>query len=192
MLTRRRERGQSLVEFSLILLPLLLALFGTIDGARLIYTNNQLSQAAREGARVAAVEARWIGITTLTDPSCVSAESQITAANPGAHVCPATPAALKADVVAAANRMAVALNAITDTEVYFACDAGAALGDPAPTGAWTEATVSFPDCAGSSAPNSAGALVSVRIVYTFIPITPIAGSAIGSVALSGSATMVIQ
>jgi len=192
MLTRRRGRGQALVEFALVFPILMLAFFGTIDGARLLYTNSQLSQAAREGARVAAVEARWIGITTLTDPSCVSAESQITALNPGVHVCPATPAALKADVVAAANRMAVALNVITDADVYLACDDGIAFGDPAPTGAWTELTVSFPECAGSSAPNSAGALVSVRIVYTFIPITPIAGSLIGSVTLSASATMVIQ
>src|SRR5450759_786746 len=190
MLTMRGGRGQGLVEFSLVFPILVLVFFGTIDGARLLYTNSQLSQAAREGARVAAVEARWIGITTLTDPSCVSAESQITAANPGAHVCPATPAALKAHVVAAVNRMSVALNAITD--VYLACDAGTAFGDPAPTGAWTEATVSFKECAGSSAPNSAGALVSVRIVYTFTPITPIAGSLIGSVTLSASATMGIQ
>jgi hypothetical protein len=35
-------------------------------------------------------------------------------------------------------------------------------------------------------------LVSVRVVYQYNPLTPIAGSIIGSVQLSGSATMVIN
>jgi hypothetical protein len=201
MLTRRRERGQSLVEFALVLPLFMLMFFGVVDGARLVYTNSQLDQAAREGARVAAVEASSMG-SLASDPSCVSSESQITAARPGAHVCPADPAALKADVMNAVNRMAVGLGAIAN--VYLACDSGgtaapgppASPADPAPTGAWTEASVSFPQCADSltlgAAPTSTGELVSVRIVYQFTPITPVAGSLIGSVSLSASATMVIN
>jgi hypothetical protein len=190
MLTRRRERGQSLVEFSLVFPIFILMFFGVVDGARLVYTNSQLGQAAREGARVAAVEASKMGSKDL---SCVSSESQITAARPGAQVCPADPAALKADVVSAVNRMAVGLGAIAT--VYLACDSGGS-DDPAPTGAWTEATATYPACAkdssGNAAPNAAGSLVSVRIVYAYNPITPLAGSLIGSVSLSASATMVIN
>ena len=37
-----------------------------------------------------------------------------------------------------------------------------------------------------------GELVSVRITHTFQPITPIIGSIIGSMSLSGSATMAIN
>jgi TadE-like protein len=199
MLTRNGERGQSLVEFALVFPIFILMFFGLVDGARLVYTNSQLGQAAREGARVAAVESSNMGSTDL---ACVSSESQITAARPGAHVCPADPTALKADVVSAVNRMAVGLGAIAT--VYLACDSGGAAdpgppsipADPAPTGAWTEATVTYPACANDSsdnaAPNAAGSLVSVRIVYTYNPITPIAGSLIGSVSLSASATMVIN
>jgi Flp pilus assembly protein TadG len=188
MLTRRRGRGQGLVEFALVFPVLVLVFFGTIDGARLLYTNSQLSQAAREGARVAAVEAYWIG---SNDPACVSAQSQITAANPGAHVCPVDSATLKADVVRAANSVVALGGAIVN--VYLACDDGGSS-DPAPTGAWDETTVTFPKCdsSGVMVPNARGELVSVRVVYEFVPITPVAGQAIGSVSLSASTTMAIQ
>jgi len=194
MLTRRRDstrhrgRGQALVEFALIFPIFMLAFFGVVDGARLVYTNSQLAQAAREGARVAAVEASSMGSSDL---SCVASENLITSTRPGAHVCPADSSALKADVVSAVNRMAVGLGPIAN--VYLACDAGGT--DPAPSGAWTEASVSYPACAAGSSslsPNGPGELVSVRIVYQYNPITPIAGSVIGSVSLSASATMVIN
>ena len=56
--TRRRderERGQTLVEFSLALIPFLFLLMGTVDLGRGIYTNNGVAQAAREIARVTIV-----------------------------------------------------------------------------------------------------------------------------------------
>jgi Flp pilus assembly protein TadG len=205
-LTRHRERGQSLVEFALVFPIFMLMFFGVVDGARLVYTNSQLAQAAREGARVAAVEASSLGSTVLTDPSCAT-ESEIASTRPGGHVCPVDVTALKADVVSAVGRMAVALGMNvtgpnTNTWVCVSCDSGIASGtdaDPAPTGAWTEASVTYPACANdtstsppNAAPNGGGSLVSVRIVYTFTPITPLAGSLIGSPSLSASATMVIN
>jgi hypothetical protein len=185
----KKSAGQALVEFALVLPVFLVIFFGTIDGGRLVYTLNQLSQAAREGARVAAVEASWVGPTTM-DPSCVTSEAQITSGNPGAHVCPLNAAALKADVVRGVTRMSVGLN-ITVADVFLACDSGTA-GDMAPTGDWTELTVKFPSCGGAGVPNGAGDEVSVRVVYEFIPITPMAGSMIGRVTLSGSTTMAIS
>lgn len=193
MSTKRtvRQRGQTLVEFALVIPIFLVVLFGTVDGARLVYTNSQLAQAAREAARVASVEAAWTG---TQGPACVAQASLITAANPGAHVCPADVAALKADVVTAANTMVAGMGAIE--EVYLACDAGSASGDPAPSGAWTDATVPYPDCGpdadGNAAPNASGELVSVRVVFQFTPITPIAGPMLGSVTLSAASTMVIH
>jgi hypothetical protein len=199
-MTRPRDRGQSLVEFALVFPIFMLLVFGVIDGARLVYTNSQLGQAAREGARVAAVEAYWMG---RSDPTCVASESLITSARPGAHVCPAGPPELKADVVAAVQRMAVGLSIVN---VYLSCDSGDLVGDPtatptpippdpAPTGAWDETSVTYPPCANAgnlAAPNRMKQLVSVRVTYQYTPITPIAGSIIGSVALSASATMVIN
>lgn len=52
---RDRERGQSLVEFSLALIPFIFMLMGVLDLGRGIYTNNGVAQAAREIARAASV-----------------------------------------------------------------------------------------------------------------------------------------
>jgi Flp pilus assembly protein TadG len=51
----RDNRGQSLVEFALVLPLLILILMGIIELGRLWETANILTSAAREGARVAAV-----------------------------------------------------------------------------------------------------------------------------------------
>ena len=50
-----RSAGQTLVEFSLALIPFLFLLMGTVDLGRGIYTNNGVAQAAREIARVTSV-----------------------------------------------------------------------------------------------------------------------------------------
>ena len=188
--TRRgKTAGQTLVEFALVIPVFMLILFGLIDGGRLIYTDTTLSQAAREGSRVGSVEAGWIG---LTGAGCVASASAIGAGNPGAHVCPASVATMKADIVAAANNMVAGLGALTSTSVYLSCNTGQP-GDLPPSGAWTESSGGngCVDASGEaiSAPKD---LISVRIAYTFLPITPVF-SAIGiAAARSGSATMVIN
>src|SRR5262245_43328868 len=89
------DEGQSLVEFAIALPIFLLALFGVIDAGRLVYVNSALSQAAREGARLGATEAAWVGISAA---NCVTDADDIGASNPGAHVCPTNPAAFKVHV----------------------------------------------------------------------------------------------
>lgn len=49
------ERGQSLVEFALVLPVLLLLIFGLLDVARAVWQENTLAFAAREGSRYAIV-----------------------------------------------------------------------------------------------------------------------------------------
>jgi hypothetical protein len=51
----RRERGQALVEFALVLPILLILLLGILDFGRGIAAYNSVSNAARSGARVAIV-----------------------------------------------------------------------------------------------------------------------------------------
>lgn len=48
-------RGQSLVEFALVLPIFMLLVMGIIDGGRAIFAFNQMSQATRDVARVASV-----------------------------------------------------------------------------------------------------------------------------------------
>lgn len=52
----RREKGQSLVEFALLLPVFLLIVVGITEFGRAWMTKNMLTGAAREGARVAAVQ----------------------------------------------------------------------------------------------------------------------------------------
>jgi hypothetical protein len=164
--TSHRRRGQALVEFALVIPIFLLGLFGLIDGSRLVFLNSTLSQAAREGARLASVEASFVG---STDGSCNTA---------GGPICPASPDAMKADIVSAVNRMMTPFAAIPASDVYLSCDASLA-----PSGEWT---------GSSCASGSSGDLVSVRVIYTYVPFTPLIGQLIGNRQLSGSATMVIN
>jgi Flp pilus assembly protein TadG len=53
-----RSRGQALVEFSLVFPLFMLLVFGLVDLGRLVYANNALGEAAREGARWGSVQAR--------------------------------------------------------------------------------------------------------------------------------------
>jgi Flp pilus assembly protein TadG len=159
-----RSRGQSLVEFALVLPIFFLMLFGLIDMGRYVYLNSTLSQAAREAARVAAVEASWIG---STDPSCGTA---------GGPVCPANQAALRADMLAGANRMMAPFGSIALTDLYTSCGTTA----PAPVVSQT--------CADGAINRYA----SVRVVMVFRPITPVVSSMYASITTQASATMVIN
>jgi Flp pilus assembly protein TadG len=59
---RRDGRGQSLVEFALILPVFILVLIGLFDMGRAIYAYNTVSNAARAAARVAIVHQNAIAI----------------------------------------------------------------------------------------------------------------------------------
>jgi hypothetical protein len=177
---RRRStgRGQGLVEFALVLPVFLLLMFGLIDGGRYVFMNNALSQAAREGARVGAAEARWIGNPT-GDLGCVGSEALITAANPGAHVCPTDVATLKAHITAAANRMVAPFGAVKNVAIN--CQ---------PVG--TAPAANWVDGGCTSANRMAfDSAVWVRVQLTFVPLTPVIGQA-WTLTTSGSATMVVN
>lgn len=70
---RRDQRGQALVEFALVLLPLCLVLFGIVDFARALNYYNDLTQVAGQGARAAAVNANPDG----SAPSGKSIQTQV-------------------------------------------------------------------------------------------------------------------
>lgn len=163
--------GQTLVEFALVLPVFIVMLFGLLDAGRYVYMNSVLSQAAREGARVAAVEAFWIG---SIDPSCGTA---------GGPACPTSVTgasnSLQADIAAAANRMVAPFGAVK--HVYFSCQP---VGT-APPANWTNT-----DCAAANRASTKNA-VWVRVDLTFTPLTPIVGSS-WTLTMSGSATMVVN
>jgi len=53
--SRRRQRGQALVEFAIAAIPFLLLVMGVLDLGRAIYQMNTTAQAAREIARTASI-----------------------------------------------------------------------------------------------------------------------------------------
>ena len=63
--TDRAGRGQALVEFTLVTPVFLLMLFGLLDLGRVVWANDVVANAAREGARWASVH----GISDMTTPA---------------------------------------------------------------------------------------------------------------------------
>jgi len=55
---KRRQRGQAIGEFAIIIPLLFLMIVGLLDVGRIVYVNNALAQGAREGARWGAVQGR--------------------------------------------------------------------------------------------------------------------------------------
>jgi Flp pilus assembly protein TadG len=76
----RSQRGQSLVEFALVLPVFVVVFFGIMEFGRLWEISNVLTSAAREGARVAAVSEPNI------DKAKAAAQNVLTAA----HIASAT------------------------------------------------------------------------------------------------------
>ncbi|MEO8541672.1 MAG: TadE/TadG family type IV pilus assembly protein [bacterium] len=70
---RKTETGQALVEFTMILPIFLLLLFAMVDFGRGFYTWLIVTNAAREGARIAAVQSNDATINTrIYDSFCTS------------------------------------------------------------------------------------------------------------------------
>ena len=56
--SRSGESGQALVEFAVVAPIVFLFILGLFDAGRMVFINNELSEAAREGARWGAVQGR--------------------------------------------------------------------------------------------------------------------------------------
>ena len=66
----RKDNGQGMVEFALVLPILLLVMFGIIEFGRLLFTYSMISAASREGARYAAASGRLPGTATERHSDC--------------------------------------------------------------------------------------------------------------------------
>ena len=66
-MVRKKEEGQAMVEFALVLPLLLVLLFGIIDFGWLFYNKIDVNNASREGARYAAIHYSETDIEDKTD-----------------------------------------------------------------------------------------------------------------------------
>ena len=73
------QRGQSMVEFALAALVFLLIIFGTVDFGRAVYEYNIIASSAREGARLAIIQANTN--TTIVDRVVASSGNLISSAD---------------------------------------------------------------------------------------------------------------
>ena len=80
---RRDASGAVLIEFALVITVLLILVFGVIDFGRLLFTANNLTAAAREGARFASVQPGPItGATTTSIQAEVVARTSVIGGSP--------------------------------------------------------------------------------------------------------------
>jgi hypothetical protein len=80
---RRRQRGQALLEFAVVLPVFMVVLLGMIDLGRVIWANDSISNAAREAARFAIVHG---GSRSTACP--VGPPAQVTIVPPASSDCP--------------------------------------------------------------------------------------------------------
>jgi Flp pilus assembly protein TadG len=161
---RRDVRGQGLVEFALVFPVIVLILFGVFDFGRAIYAYNTIANAARQGARVAAVNQVVTANTRCNEDMPVE--------NP-----------LDPDwsVLACAASSAVSLGVQTSDVVV-------AYTPPASTP--TLACPSIPS--PPTSPLSVGCIVSVTVKYKWTPNTPVIGNILGPITLVSTSTMPIE
>jgi Flp pilus assembly protein TadG len=156
--TRRRSIGQALVEFAFVFPVIALLAFGFIDVGRAVFTDNTLGNAARQAARVAAVNQ----VDPVSGPwLCNESKPVEDASNPGWT--------FRGCAMTAGATIGVK---DTDVTVTYAPPPGSAL----------ECTTSL----------NVGCIATVTVHAQFVPITPVAGSIIGSIAMSATSSMPIE
>ena len=77
-LRHKRQRGIAAIEFSLILLVLLLILVAVVGYGTIFWMQQQLTQAAGDGAR-AALQARYAGNSNVSVAACTAAQATFAA-----------------------------------------------------------------------------------------------------------------
>ncbi len=176
-MTRRKRRGQSLVEMALIAPLLIMMLVSVVDFGRAAYVYSTLSSAVREGSRQAALT----GTTRMTDADVVAAVKRyavglslsaapcVNGAQSGGPWPPVTPPGPSPNTGI----------------VYIVSGSSNSAGINAPAGqAPANATGS---CAAVSPAYAGRYPLTVKVVYNFQPLTPIVQQFLGS----GSVTLTV-
>lgn len=72
----KKNRGQELVEFALVLPVLILIIMGTMEYGRAYYTSSLLQNAAREGARYGILHPTVVTSSDGADPNNITARAK--------------------------------------------------------------------------------------------------------------------
>jgi Flp pilus assembly protein TadG len=174
------QRGQSLVEFALSSVVLLLLLGGLVDIGRSIYITESLSNAAREGAR----HGIWFDATHQSNPWLDDAEIQSTVN---------------------AELATISLPASTLKNSSTTCPAPNDLNSyhnpPYPNSAYPPANQTWLYICYNNTPgvdftspgaNESQQDVNVIVLYSYSPLTPIIGAQFGTFHLAANQHMTVQ
>jgi Flp pilus assembly protein TadG len=175
------QRGQSLVEFALSSVVLLLLVGGLVDIGRAIYITEGLSSAAREGARHGA----WFDAPHLSSPYLYDAEIKATV-----------------DQELAASSLPAAVLKNSSSTCPSVAD-GNSFHNPPYTNASYPGTVNQPwlyicydNTPGvdftSPASGQGGQDVNVIVLYTYSPLTPLLGGQFGTFHLASNQHLTVQ
>ncbi len=163
------RRGQSLVEFALVVPIVVLLLIAVFDVGRGVYAYTSIANAARVGARVAVVNQLY--------PD--SSATQCAESMPVEDLAPGSTPTWSARACAAAAATSLGLLP-SDVTIGYAPPSGSALACPAgPVPATT-------------APFHVGCIASVTVSYTWSPITPVIGSLMGPIRMSSTSQMPVE
>lgn len=188
---RPRERGQAMVEFATVLLPLLFVVVGIVQFGLLFGANVSLTNAAREAARAATIY-RYVGTPTNTEH--------------GVNRC--------TDALEAATQ---AFGFLATSSPHFSasspCPGGVDMNGDGFHDLWQNGDIEVSFCAGGTSPGSScpsvstgnyctatsgeGCLVRVRLTYNQSIIVPLLdgildGDGNGLFELSADASMVMN
>jgi Flp pilus assembly protein TadG len=98
-ISRRGERGAAAVEFALVLPILLMLIGGTIDFGRLYYQQIQLSNAARDGVRLASMGSTYSTSAVQAQVVLAAKPLPVGTANVTVTACTGSPAIATVTVV---------------------------------------------------------------------------------------------
>lgn len=164
LIRRRGERGQTLVEFALILPVFILLLVGLFDIGRAVYAFNTISNASREAVRVAIVDQDCAYIVQQATNRAVSLG--LTASNVSVYVWDAS-AATAGDFSAA-------------SATTHRADCGTPPGTAECPQSSTEAKILV------------GCVIEVTVRYQYTAATPIIGNLLGVINMSATTRQPIE
>lgn len=169
-----RQRGQSLVEFALSSVVLLLLVGGLVDIGRAIFITEALSSAAREGARHGA----WFDAPNQTRPFLDDADIKA-----------AVDQALTADSLPASVLQSGVCPAVADGNLYHNPPYATTAYPTTANVAWLY--ICYNNTVGPPA-QVGGQDLNVIVLYTYSPLTPLVGNQFGTFRLADNVHITVQ
>jgi Flp pilus assembly protein TadG len=178
---RMSQRGQSMVEFALSSVVLLLLVGGLVDIGRAIFVTESLSNAAREGAR----HAVWFDAPKVAHPYLYDTEIERTVDAELATI------SLPASVL---KNSTTTCPTPTDGNAYHNPPYANSAYPPAANQTWLY--ICYNNTPGvdftSAATNESQQDINVIVLYSYSPLTPMVGAAFGTFHLAANQHMTVQ